>query len=98
MRAMALFGLFADGSDEQWFAVNCAMLAWAAIELTVHGADVAAVVGERVALSEPMRSYLQARAGELRGRQGGRGPLAAQLLNGLDSEVLTRLDAALAPH
>jgi uncharacterized protein YndB with AHSA1/START domain len=72
------------------------VLAWTAIELLVHAADVAAG-GGREPVAEELAAHLRTRADELRAARGVDGePLAARLLTGPDEDVLRRLDAAVA--
>jgi uncharacterized protein YndB with AHSA1/START domain len=74
------------------------VLAWTAIELLVHAADVAALVGGREPVSEQLAAHLRARADELRAVSDGDGEsLADRLLTGPDEDVLRRLDASVSP-
>jgi uncharacterized protein YndB with AHSA1/START domain len=73
------------------------VLAWTAIDLMVHAVEVAAVVGERPSVSEPLAAYLLDKADELAAPRPPDGrSLADALLTGPDEDLLRRLETAVA--
>jgi uncharacterized protein YndB with AHSA1/START domain len=91
-----------DPSETVMFAGGAALgslvLAWTAIELLVHAADVAVLVGGREPVSEQLAAHLRDRADELRAARGSDGKsLADRLLTGPDKDLLRRLDASVSP-
>jgi uncharacterized protein YndB with AHSA1/START domain len=91
-----------DPSETVTFAGGAArgslVLAWTAIELLVHAADVAVLVGGREPVSEQLASHLRDRADELRAARDSHGEsLVDRLLTGPDKDVLRRLDSSVSP-